>query len=143
MDCRLALCLFHGNFNAAWFKREWPQRQRQGGAAQTHLLVDRGEHIACQSIFCRVLRVECDVLKVSARGISPGTATMQAACCLTDEALLTHMRAIHAEVQQEYGWPRMHKKLLARSMQVGKKRVRHLMQQHDLRGKTKRKVSHR
>ena len=33
---------------------------------------------------------------------------------LSDEALLAHVRAIHAEVRQEYGWPRMTKELCAR-----------------------------
>ena len=31
----------------------------------------------------------------------------------SDEALLAYMRAIHAEVKGEYGWPRMHKELVA------------------------------
>jgi putative transposase len=56
-----------------------------------------------------------------------------------DEALLVHMRAIHAEVKQEYGWPRMQKELLARGLRVGKERVRRLMKQHAIRAKTKRK----
>lgn len=33
---------------------------------------------------------------------------------LSDEALLTHIRTIHAEVNQEYGRPRMAKELVAR-----------------------------
>jgi len=49
------------------------------------------------------------------------------------------MRAIHTEVKGEYGWPRMHKELLARGIRVGKERVRRLMQQHGLKAKTKRK----
>jgi putative transposase len=49
------------------------------------------------------------------------------------------MRAIHAEVKGEYGWPRMHKELLARGIRVGKDRVRKLMQQHGIKAKTKRK----
>ena len=32
----------------------------------------------------------------------------------SDETLLAHIRAIHAEVKGEYGWPRMHKELVAR-----------------------------
>ena len=56
-----------------------------------------------------------------------------------NEALLVHMRAIHAEVKQEYGWPRMHKELVARGIRVGKERVRRLMKQHGIRAKTKRK----
>jgi len=57
----------------------------------------------------------------------------------SDESLLAHMKAIHAQVKQEYGWPRMHKELLARGIRVGKDRVRKLMKQHGIRAKTKRK----
>ena len=57
----------------------------------------------------------------------------------SDEALLAHIRAIHAEVKGEYGAPRVHKELLARGIRVGKERVRKLMQQHGIRAKTKRK----
>jgi putative transposase len=55
------------------------------------------------------------------------------------EALLVHVRAIHAEVKGEYGWPRMWKELLARGIRVGKQRVQRLMQEHGIkaRGKTK------
>lgn len=55
----------------------------------------------------------------------------------SDEALLAHMRAIQAEVRGEYGWPRMHKELLARGIRVGKERVRRLMQRHEIKAKTK------
>jgi transposase InsO family protein len=88
--------------------------------------------------------IACEVLEVSAsgyftwarhnkanRGTQPGR--------YSDEALLVHMRAIHAEVKQEYGWPRMHKELVARGIRVGKERVRRLMQQHGIKAKTKRK----
>jgi transposase InsO family protein len=49
------------------------------------------------------------------------------------------MRSIHAQVKGEYGWPRMHKQLLAKGIRVGKERVRRLMQQHGIKAKTKRK----
>ena len=42
-------------------------------------------------------------------------------------------------VNGEYGWPRMHKELLARGIRVGKDRVRKLMQQHGIQARTKRK----
>ena len=45
---------------------------------------------------------------------------------LSDEALLVHIKAIHAEVKQEYGWPRMTKELVAQGVRVGKERVRRL-----------------
>ena len=43
---------------------------------------------------------------------------------ISNEALLAHIRAIHAEVKQEYGWPKMCKELVARGIRVGKERVR-------------------
>ena len=58
---------------------------------------------------------------------------------ISDEALLVHIRAIHAEVKREYGWPRMWKELLARGIRVGKERVRRLMQQHGIQARSKRK----
>ena len=90
--------------------------------------------------------VSCEVLEVSASGYfnwqrqpddghgrhSPGRRH-------SDEVLLAHIRAIHAEVKGEYGWPRMHKELLARGIRVGKDRVRKLMQQHAIKARTKRK----
>lgn len=88
--------------------------------------------------------ISCDVLDVSASGYFVWQRRRDAgrsgpAGRHSDEALLAHMRAIHAEVKQEYGWPRMHKELLARGIRVGKERVRHLMQQHGIKAKTKRK----
>ena len=38
------------------------------------------------------------------------------------------IRAIHAQAKGEYGWPQMHKELLARGVRVDKDRVRKLMQ---------------
>jgi putative transposase len=87
--------------------------------------------------------ISCEVLGVSVSGYfawrqrqstSPGSSGRQ-----SDEAVLAHLRAIHAEVKQEYGWPRMHKELLARGVRVGKERVRRLMQRHGLCARTKRK----
>ena len=88
--------------------------------------------------------IACEVLEVSASGyftwVRPHKAKRTGAPGrYSDEALLVHMRAIHAEVKQEYGWPRMHKELLARGIRVGKERVRRLMHQHGIRAKTKRK----
>jgi transposase InsO family protein len=87
--------------------------------------------------------ISCEVLEVSASGYftwkrqqEPRTTP---SARISDEALLVHMRAIHAEVKQEYGWPRMHKELVARGIRVGRERVRKLMKQHGIRAKTKRK----
>ncbi|HIH8969158.1 TPA: IS3-like element ISRme13 family transposase [Serratia marcescens] len=58
---------------------------------------------------------------------------------LSDDALLAHIKAIHAGVKGEYGWPRMWKELLARGVRVGKERVRKLMALHGIRARHKRK----
>ncbi len=43
------------------------------------------------------------------------------------------------QVKGEYGWPRMHKELLAQGIRMGKERVRVLMQRHGIKARTKRK----
>jgi len=90
--------------------------------------------------------LSCEVLGVSVSGYfehqrrqqrrrpsQPGSGR------LSDEALLAHMRAIHAEVRQECGWPRMTKELCARGHRVGQERVRRLMQQHGIKARGRRK----
>ena len=58
---------------------------------------------------------------------------------LGNDALLVHIRAVHAESRGEYGWPRVWKQLLAQGIRVGKERVRKLMSQHGIRARGKRK----
>ena len=58
---------------------------------------------------------------------------------MSDEALLTHIRVIHAKVKAQYGWPKMWKELVARGHRVGRERVRRLMQLHGIRAWCKRK----
>ena len=58
---------------------------------------------------------------------------------LSDDALLVHIKAIHAETRGGYGWPRTWKELLAKGIRVGKERVRKLMQLHGIRAKGKRR----
>ena len=58
---------------------------------------------------------------------------------LSNEALLAHIRAIHAEVKGEYGWPRVWKKLLARGIRVSKARVQRRMQLQGIKARSKRK----
>ena len=58
---------------------------------------------------------------------------------ISNDALLANIKAIHAEMKGEYGWPRIWKELLARGIRVGKERVRRLMQQHGVRARGKRK----
>ena len=69
------------------------------------------------------MSVACDVLEMSASGYFTWQRHLKAnrggpPGRYSDEALLAHMRAIHAEVKQEYGWPRTHKELLARGIRV-------------------------
>ena len=93
------------------------------------------------------ITLACDVLGVSARGYfehlrrkaldtpsKPGSLGR-----MSDERLLVEIRAIHAEVKQEYGWPKMWKELVARGHRVGKERVCRLMQKHGIRARCKRK----
>ena len=58
---------------------------------------------------------------------------------LSDDALLVHIKAIHAETRGGYGWPRIWKELLARGIRVGKLRMQKLMQLHGIRAKGKRR----
>lgn len=86
----------------------------------------------------------CEVLEVSpsgyfsweAAGKRPELGNRRS---LGNEAVLAHIEAIHQELRGEYGWPRMHKELLARGLRVGKERVRQLMQRHGIRAKGKKK----
>ena len=89
----------------------------------------------------------CDMLGVSTSGFfenvrrkgadktsKPGTNKR-----ISNEALLAHIRAIHAEVKQEYGWPKMWKELVARGIRVGKERVRRMMHNNGIKARGKRK----
>lgn len=58
---------------------------------------------------------------------------------LSDDALLVHIKAIHAETRGSYGWPRIWKELLARGIRVGKDRIQKLMQLHGIRARGKRR----
>ena len=58
---------------------------------------------------------------------------------LSDDELLLHIKAIHAETHGGYGWPRTCKELLARGIRVGKERVQKLLQLHGISAKGKRR----
>lgn len=96
---------------------------------------------------CWPVTLTCEVLGVSASGYfehwrckgadkpsRPGANKR-----ISNEALLVHILAIHAEVKGEYGWPKMWRELLARGIRVGKLRVQKLMQRHGIKAKGKRK----
>jgi putative transposase len=85
--------------------------------------------------------LSCEVLRVSASGYyeDERRAGKPPSVCLSDDALLVHIKALHEEVRGEYGWPRIWKELLARGIRVGKERVQKLMQQHGIKAGGKRK----
>jgi putative transposase len=89
----------------------------------------------------RPIAVQCRVLRISLAGYHEH-AVRQACGAprrhLSDDALLAHVRAIHAESRGCYGWPRIWKELLARGVRVGKERMQKLMQRHGIRVKGKR-----
>ena len=86
--------------------------------------------------------VQCRVLQVSAAGYH-GHLVRRASDAqrqrLSDEALLVHIKALHAETRGACGWPRIWRKLLTRGVPVGKDRVQKLMQLHGIRAKSKRR----
>lgn len=88
------------------------------------------------------ISVQCRVLQVSMAGYHEhfvGRANAAHRRHLSDDALLVHIKAIHAESRGGYGWPRVWKELLARGVRVGKERVQKLMQLHGIRGKGKKR----
>ena len=83
----------------------------------------------------------CEVLRVSVSGYyeHERRAGKPPFGRLSDDALLVHIKTLHKEVREEYGWPRIWKELLARGGRVGKDRVQKLMQQHGIKARGKRK----
>jgi transposase InsO family protein len=86
--------------------------------------------------------MQCRVLQVSVSGYHKhfvrraGSAQRRH---LNNDALLVHIKAIHAETRGGCGWPRTWKELLARGIRVGKQRVQKRMQLHGIRAKGKRR----
>ena len=88
------------------------------------------------------ISVQCRVLGVSVAGYHEHfvrRASDDHRRHLSDDALLVHIKAIHAESRGSYGWPRVWRDLLARGIRVGKERVQKLMQLHGIRAKGKRR----
>jgi len=72
------------------------------------------------------ISVQCRVLEVSVAGYHEYFVRRASAAQrrhLSDDALLVHIKAIHAETRGAYGWPRTWKELLGRGIRVGKERV--------------------
>ena len=84
------------------------------------------------------IRVQRRVLGVSVTGYYEHWGRQQAAGSrrhLSEEALLTHIRAVHTETRGAYGWPRIWRRLQRQGVRVGKQRV----QQHGIRARGKRR----
>ena len=84
-------------------------------------------------VLCRVLDVAPSSYYVwlQPRTVNPRTQRQQ--------ALLTHIRAIHAETKARYGSPRVQAELAARGQPCCVNTVARLMQQHGIAAKTRRK----
>jgi putative transposase len=85
------------------------------------------------------VRLMCQVLQVSTGGYytwrdRPASAQQQ-----RREVLASEIQAIHQEVKERYGSPRMHAELLARGQGCCVNTVAKLMRQHGIAAKTKRK----
>ena len=86
--------------------------------------------------------LQCEVLEVSPSGYHDHfarRATPRQRKHCSDDALLVHIKAIHAQSKGEYGWPRVWKTLLVKGIPVGKERVRKLMKLHGIKARSKRK----
>ena len=93
--------------------------------------------------WCWPVSVQCEVLGVSPSGYHEHfrrRASPERRKRLSDDALLVHIKAIHAEARGEYGWPRIWKELLAKGIRVGKERVRKLMALHGIKARATKKV---
>ena len=89
--------------------------------------------------------LSCEVVEVSTSGYfehqrrRAQATPSQPGGRVSNENLLVNIRAIHAEVKGEYGWPRMWKELLGRGIRVGKQRVQQAVHRHGIKARGKRK----
>ncbi len=88
------------------------------------------------------ISVQCRVLKASVAGYHARVVRRARGAQrrhVSDDALLVHIKAIHAEARGGYGWPRTWKALLARGIRVGKERGQKLRQLPGIRARGKRR----
>ena len=87
--------------------------------------------------------VACEALGVSPSGYHARKArdvdTDRPRRRISNDALLVHIKAVHAASKGEYGWPRVWKKLLAQGIRVSKDRVQRLMKLHGIKARTRRR----
>lgn len=90
------------------------------------------------------IKVQCRVLGVSlsgyrahlARENGPAEASRR---CLSEPALLAHVKAVHAQSRGSYGRPRILRQLRRDGVHVGKERLQGVMREHGIMGKAKRR----
>lgn len=88
------------------------------------------------------VRLMCRLLRVSPAGFYAWSQRPPSSAEQRREALLTEIRAIHAQVKGRYGSPRIHAELLARGYAVSLNTVAALMKKHQIQAKTTRKFRH-
>ncbi|WP_376777265.1 IS3 family transposase [Paraburkholderia youngii] len=117
-------------------------------------ILEKGHGVLCKGVGMKYAWIErhspqwpvsvaCEALGVSpsgyhnrkARDVDPDRPRRR----ISNDALLIHIRAVHAESKGEYGWPRVWKKLLAQGIRVSKDRIQRLMKLHGIRARTRRR----
>ena len=86
--------------------------------------------------------MQCRVLSVSVAGYHEHFVRRASAAQrrrLSDDALLLHIKAIHAQTRGAYGWSRIWRDLLGLGLRVCRERLQKLMQRHGIRAKGKRR----
>jgi putative transposase len=73
------------------------------------------------------VRALCRALSVAPSGFFAWCHRGPSARAHLDQALLSHLRIVHAESRQTYGRPRVHRALRAIGIRIGERRVRRLM----------------
>ena len=86
--------------------------------------------------------VMCEALGVSPQGFYSWRARPRGERQQRRDALLVEIRAVHAEVKQRYGSPRIHAELQARGVACCVNTVAKLMHDNDIRAKSARKFRH-
>lgn len=81
----------------------------------------------------------CEILGVSRSGYYDWRRRPPSERTLADRALLVHIREIFAQSRSTYGYPRVHRELVARGFTCGRHRVARLMREHGLRAVHKRR----
>ena len=86
--------------------------------------------------------MQCRVLEVSVSGYHEHVARQASEAPrrhLSDDALLVHIKAIHAQTKRAYGRPRIWRELRKNGVRVGKQRLQALMREHGIRAKGKKR----